>query len=235
MTTPVTSSRRSFIWKLGAGASAAAASTAGAASERPPGDSTALRLAMLEEQQALRQFHRTFVHSMDNGLHREVAGLFTDEGRVLFNGGVFRGSQGIRRLYEEHFASGRTGVSMEAAPGFELPAHLQQDMVTVSPDLRSAKAVFTYSIRVGMPFDSETSLAAMARVHGEGVRTWWEGGVYRVAYRRDAAGRWKIGHLEYDALSRADWRPGRSYARSIAAAPFATRFPQDEQGPDELV
>jgi hypothetical protein len=76
----------------------------------------------------------------------------------------------------------------------------------------------------------------MARLHGEGVRTWWEGGVYRVSYRKDAAdGPWKISRLEYDTLSRADYRTGRSYARPISVARFATCFPEDQQGPDDLV
>jgi SnoaL-like domain len=124
---------------------------------------------------------------------------------------------------------------MEPAPGFELTLDQQRESVEVSPDLRSAKAVFPYSIQVGMPFDTESSLAAMARLHGEGVRTWWEGGVYRVNYRKDAAGRWKIRRIEYDTLSRADYRTGKSYAQPISVPRFATRFPADPQGPDDLV
>jgi SnoaL-like domain len=105
---------------------------------------------------------------------------------------------------------------MEPAPGFELAAEQQQEKVEVSPDRLSAKAVFPYSIQVGMPIESESSLASMARLHGEGVRTWWEGGVYDVSYIKDADGRWKIGRLEYRTLSRADYRAGRSYARPIS-------------------
>jgi len=76
----------------------------------------------------------------------------------------------------------------------------------------------------------------MARLHGEGVRTWWEGGVYRVRYRKDVAkGRWEIRRLEYDTLSRADYRSGRSYAQPISVPRFATRFPEDQQGPDYLL
>lgn len=235
MSIPATNSRRSFIWKLGAGASAAVASTVGAAEARPPAETPSLRLAMLEAEKALRQLHQKFVQSMDKGLRGEVTGLFAEDAEVQFNGGVFRGSHGIHRLYVEHFGAGGTGRSMEAAPGFELTVDQQQDIVIVAPDLRSAQAAFTYSINVGMPIDSGTSLAAMARLHGEGVRTWWEGGVYRLAYRKNAAEQWKISRLEYDTLSRADWRTGRSYARNIAASRFAARFPQDQQGPDELV
>ena len=47
--------------------------------------------------------------------------------------------------------------------------------------------------------------------------------------------RWKISRLEYDTLSRADYRSGRSYAWPISVALFAKCFPEDQQGPDDLV
>ena len=230
-------SRRSFIWKLGAGVSTALASTAviakaGIATANDP----SRRVALLEEEKVLRTLHRSFEQAMDQGLHEEVIGMFTDDAEVVFNSGVFSKRQGVSRLYRDVFLSGKTGSRMEPAPGFELTAEQQRDSVEMSPDLLSAKAVFPYSIQVGMPFETETSLAAMARLHGEGVRTWWEGGLYRVRFRRDVAeGRWKISRLEYDTLSRADYRAGRSYARPISVAPLATRFPQDQQGPDDLI
>ena len=234
--------RRSFIWKMGAGASAAFVSTAGMAkaeTQTSTTDNPALRAALLEEEMTLRKFHQTFEQAMDKGLHEEVIGMFaadTEGAEVVFNGGVFtRRSHGVSRLYRDRFPAGKTGRRMEPAPGFELTPDQQRDRVEVSPDLRSAKAVFPYSIQVGMPFETETSLAAMARLHGEGVRTWWEGGVYRVDYRKDAAGHWKISRLEYHTLSRADYRPGKSYAQPISVSRFATRFPEDQQGPDDLV
>jgi hypothetical protein len=58
---------------------------------------------------------------------------------------------------------------------------------------------------------------------------------YRVNYRKDSAGRWKISRLEYDTLSRADYRSGKSYAQPISVSRLATRFPADQQGPDELL
>jgi len=161
--------------------------------------------------------------------------MFADNAEVVFNGGVFKNrSHGVSRLYRDRFPAGKTGRRMEPAPGFELTADQQHDTVEVSPDLQSAKAVFPYSIRVGMPFETETSLAAMARLHGEGVRTLWEGGIYRVNYRKDEAGHWKISRLEYDTLSRADYRSGKSYAQPISVSRFDTRFPADQQGPDDL-
>jgi hypothetical protein len=197
----------------------------------------ALKAALLEEEKALRKFHQAFEYAMDKGLHEEVIGMFANDAQVIFNGGVFSGRhKGVSRLYRECFPSGKTGGWMEPAPGFELSADRQRDNVEVSPDRLRATAQFPYSIQVGAPLDAGTSLVAMARLHGEGVQTWWEGGVYRINYRKDAAdGRWQISRLEYDTLSRADWRAGRSYAQPIAVARFSKLFPSDQRGPDELV
>jgi hypothetical protein len=231
--------RRSFIWKFGAGASGALAATAALGIPSPEAgtkDDPALRAAFLEEEKVIRKLHQAFETAIDKGLHEEVIGMFSDDGEVVFNGGVFKGrSHGVSRLYRDRFPAGKTGRRMESAPGFELTPVQQQNSVEVSPDLRSAKAVFPYSIQVGIPFETESSLAAMARLHGEGVRTWWEGGVYRVNYRKDASGLWKIRRIEYDTLSLADYRSGKSYAQPISVPSFATRFPADPHGPDELI
>jgi len=223
--------RRSFIWKFGAGASAALIPTVSMAkTETPP------TVALLQEEKALRKFHQAFEQAMDKGRYEEVIGMFAEDAEVVFNGGVFKNRRhGVSRLYRDRFSAGKTGRGMDPAPGFELTAEQQRDSVEVSPDLRSANAVFPYSIQAGMPFETESSLAAMARLHGEGVRTWWEGGVYRINYRKDDAGHWKIRWIEYDTLSRADYRPGKSYAKPISVPRLATRFPADPNGPDDLV
>ncbi len=106
----------------------------------------------------------------------------------------------------------------------------------VTTDLQSAEAAFTFSIRMGRPFETASSLAAMACLHGEGEQTWWEGGEYKVAYRKEVAhGSWEISRLEYETLSLADHRSGRSYAQPISVSRFAMRFPEDQQGPYALV
>ena len=247
-------SRRSFVLKMGAGVSAALApaavpalGAAGAesrtaddpaaerASERA--SELALRVARLEEEKALRQLHHAFEQAQDNGLHEDVIAMFAEDADVIFNGGLFRTrDRGVSRFYREHFRAGNSGRRMRPAPGFEIAADQQQEIVQVSPDRLSASAVFPYSIQVGTPFESENSLASMARLHGEGVRTWWEGGTYHVTYRKDVAdGQWTISRLEYRTLVRADYRPGRTYAASIAIPRLSTRFPWDQLGPDELV
>jgi ketosteroid isomerase-like protein len=174
-----------------------------------------VRAAVLAEQIAVRKLHRDYEQALDRGLFEEVIGMFADDAEVVFNGKVFRHRHEVSRLYRDRFAPAKTGRRMEPAPGFEVMAGQLRDCVEVSPDCRTAKAAFPYSIQVGVPIETVSSLASMARLHGEGVRTWWEGGVYDVSYVRAGDGRWKIGRLEYRTLSRADYRAGRTYARPI--------------------
>jgi hypothetical protein len=233
----VLNSRRSFFWTMSAGVSAALVpAVSSATAERDQVDDPALRAALLEEEKALRQLHHTFEQAQDRNLHDEVIAMFADNAAVVFNGGVFRArGEGVARLYRDRFRAGRSGRRMEPAPGFELHADQQEERVQVSTDRLSATAVFPYSIQVGAPLESESSLVSMARLHGEGVRTWWEGGAYHITYRRDTTdGRWRISHLEYRTLVRADYRAGRTYADPIAVPRFSTCFPGDQLGPDEL-
>jgi carotenoid cleavage dioxygenase len=223
---------------MGAGVSTAVASTAAmAGAETGLAEASSLQVALLEEEKALRKLHQSYEQALDKGLYDEVIAMFADDAEVIFNGGVFDNRrQGVRRLYSDRFRSGKTGRRMEPAPGFELEVDQQQDCVVVSPDRLSAKAVFPYSIQVGRPVETETSLASMARLQGGGVQTWWEGGVYKVTYARSVvAGRWQISRLEYITLSCADYRPGRTYAQPVSVSLFAMRYPEDPQGPDSLV
>ena len=55
-------------------------------------------------------------------------------------------------------------------------------------------------------------------------------------YRRESVDDgWRIARLEYRTLSRAAYRPGRTYAMPISVAALSTCYPEDPQGPDALV
>ena len=83
---------------------------------------------------------------------------------------------------------------------------------------------------------TESTLVKMARLHGEGIQKWWEGGVYEMSCVKDARdGSWKIKRLEYKTLSKADNRPGRSYAKPISIPQFSKVYPHEPDGPDRLV
>jgi len=46
---------------------------------------------------------------------------------------------------------------------------------------------------------------------------------------------WKIKRLEYRLLSRADYKPGRSYSKPISVPQFSEVYPGNPGGPDKLI
>jgi hypothetical protein len=238
--------RRSFMWKVGAGISAVIAAAVPSVAKpllsndkklKGSVDSLSRRVAILEEEKSIRILHRAYEDMLDRRMYSDVPDLFTDDAEVIFNGGVFKGkNRGITRLYCSHFSSGQTGRRIDPAPGFELDEEQQQEMLEVSADERTARARFTYSIQAGIPMDSDSVLVKMARLQGEGIRKWWEGGAYELTYIKDAGDEsWKIKRLEYRTLSRADHRPGRTDAKAVSVPRFSTVYPEDPAGPDRLV
>jgi len=237
--------RRSFVWKVGAGISAVLATAAPVFSK--PGtvndkdlktkvDRLSRNLDILEDENSIRRLHRVYETCLDDGMYDNVVNLFADNGEVIFNGGIYKGKNtGIHRLYSRFFKSGLTGRRMEPAPGFKSDINLNQETITVSPDRKSANASFSYSMQVGTPIVSESVLVKMARLQGGGIMKWWEGGTCKVFYIKNAGdGSWKIKSLEYQSLAKADYKPGRSYAKPISVPLFVKTYPEDPAGPDKL-
>jgi carotenoid cleavage dioxygenase len=238
--------RRSFVWKVGAGVSALLACAVPGMSKPRINPNTNLKtrvnqlsnqLGILEDENTIRKLHQTYETCLNNGMYKEVIDLFTEDGEVLFNGGIFQGKRkGVHRLYCEHFKSGLTGKKIDPAPGFQSNVEQQQDTLKVATDRKSAKAQFTYSMQVGVPMVSDSQLVKMARLQGQGIMKWWEGGVYEVSYVKDMKdGSWKIKRLEHRVSSQADYRPGKSYARPISVPLFSKKYPKDPAGPDRLI
>ncbi len=242
--------RRSFIRKTGAALSAVLASAVAGISKPRAGQDEGLkdqvdrlsrRIAGLEDANAIRRLHGVYESHLDKGMYEEVVNLFAADAEVVFNGGIFSGkNKGIHRLYCEHFRSGFTGRRIEpprdfqSGPGFEpVPAGLQ-DIVEVAPDRKSAKARFSYSMQVGAPIISDSPLVEMARLQGQGIIKWWEGGIHEVSYVKDGDA-WKIKRLEYRVMSKANYTPGRTYATPIDVPAFSKAYPENPAGPDKLI
>ena len=235
--------RRSFIWKTGAAMSAVIASAVTGISKqkvdadaglRDQLDHLSSRIGSLEDANAIRRLHQAYESRLDRGLYEEVAGMFADDAEVVYNGGLYAGKEGIRRLYCDHFASGRTGRKIEPAAGFEPDPEQQMDIVEVAGDRKTATGQFPYSIQVGAPMTGDSSLVEMARLQGEGIVHWWESGIHEVSYVK-SDNTWKIRKLEYRVTSKADYKPSQSYARPINVPAFSTIFPKNPTGPDRLV
>lgn len=235
--------RRSFIWKAGAALSAVLATAIPAVSMTGPSggkdpkkeaDRLACKLADLEDEKKIRLLHQDFETLLDSLEYENLVKLFSHDGEVKFNGGVFKGKEkGVRRFFCEYFRSGQAGKKMIPAPGFELN---NDSKIEVSSNHLKAKAQYPFSIQVGSPMISDSVLIKMARLQGGGILRWWEGGLYQVSYAKDAGdGNWKIKTLEYHTLARADYRPGRSCSKPIEVPLFSKVYPDDPVGPDMIL
>ncbi len=237
------SGRRSFIWKTGAAMSAVLASAVAGVSKSSPdnagvnGEVAKLsnQIGRLEDANVVRKLHQTYESYLDKGMYEEVVGMFADEAEVVFNGGLFAGKdKGVRRLYCDHFAPRLAGKKIEPAPGFEPDPARQLDIVEVAADRRTATCQFPYSMQVGELMTEDSSLVEMARLHGGGIVKWWEGGICEASYVKVGES-WKIRRLEYRAASKADYRPGQTYAKPIDVATFSETCPENPTGPDKLI
>jgi hypothetical protein len=235
-----TTGRRSFLWKAGVAMSAAVAAAVPGMARSDAGkhadaDSLARQLGILEDEKEIRALHQAYQAHLDNGRYEEVADLFAEDAEVVFNGGAFKGKKdGVSRLYRDCFRAGLTGKQI--GPGPEPGIDQSQETIKVAADRLSANAQFPYSIQVGAPMDPDSQLVKMARLHGEGIMKWCEGGIYEASYAKDTKnGGWKIKRLEYRVMSKTDYRPGRSHASPISVPLFAKTYPEDPAGPDRLI
>jgi hypothetical protein len=237
------SGRRSFIRKTGAAMSAVVVSAVAGISK--PGverdaelkakvDRLSNQLGCLEDANAIRRLHQAYESLLNEGKCEEVVSMFAEDAEAVYNGGLFSGRQGVRRLYCDYFAPGLTGKKIETAPGFEPDPAQQLDIVDVAEDRMTATGQFPYSIQVGTPMTGDSSLVEMACLQGEGIVKWWEGGICEAAYVKIGAS-WKIRRLEYRAASKADYKPGRAYAKPIDVPAFSSVFPNNPAGPDKLI
>jgi hypothetical protein len=236
--------RRSFIWKTGAAMSAAVASAVVGFSKSGADRSTGLQgqidrlsaqIGILEDANAIRKLHQSYETYLDQGMYEEVVSLFADDGQVYFNGGLFSGKdKGIRRLYQCHFAEGLTGKKIEPMPKCQLDAAQHRDAIEVATDRQSAKALFWFSMRVGSPMDSESTLVQMARLQGQGIVHWWESGIYDNSYVK-IGNVWRIKRIIYTTLLQANPASGWAYAKPISVPLFSNAYPEHPTGPDKLV
>ena len=204
--------RRSFMWKAGAGlsillaASVPGIATAGTNNDKKLRDDfTTLseQVGILEDEKEIRGLYKTYESLLDMGAYEEVTELFTDNGKVVFNGDIYKGGKnGVAQLYCNRFRSGSTGKIMYRTPGTPLNKWEQQDTIEIEPDRKSARARFAYSIQVGEPMISDSALVDMARLQGEGIIKRHEIGICEICFSKNLKDdAWKIKRLEYLKMS----------------------------------
>ncbi len=183
-------------------------------------------LSRLQDVQAVRTLQFQYGYYMDKGLYDEVVDLFAAQGELYFMGGIFRGREGLRRLYcgrlRETFTGGHNG------PVFGMLCdHLQlQDIITIAADGRSARGRFRALLQGG---SHETKPEISPRL----PRQWWEAGVYENTYVKEA-GIWKIQTNDYNMFWTADFEKGWAHSKPFAGSFFDRNYPDHPHGPDAL-
>jgi hypothetical protein len=241
--------RRSFIGRLSAllaavpVALAASAAQARSAKRREGHSSPDDRLSAMEKQMqemsvelgklqdvhAIRRLQHSYGYYMDKCLYDEVVDLFAEDGEVRFQGGIYRGRAGQRRLYCDVMRKTFTGGANGPVYGFLLD-HLQlQDIVDIADDRRSAKARVRCFMQAGSHDERKESSPGIPR-------QWWEGGIYENTYAKGDDGIWRIKVLSYHVAFQANYEEGWAHWKPATHAQGgAQTYPDNPLGPDELV
>jgi carotenoid cleavage dioxygenase len=186
------------------------------------------RITVREDELDVRKLQHLYGYLIDKCLYNETVDLFTDDGEVRFFGGVWRGKEGIRRLYVERFQKRFTHGVNGPIDGFLLDHPQLQDIIDIQPDGVTAFGRARSMMQAGRHKDyvgSEPHLQS---------RQWWEGGIYENTYRK-VDGVWRIQILNYMPQWHADFESGwANTPHEYVPFPKVT-YPTDPTGPDALI
>jgi hypothetical protein len=184
------------------------------------------RLGELEDVNAIRRLHHAYGYYIDLCRYDEVIDLFAVDGEAIFLSGIYRGHEGVARLYkdwfQQYFTQGRPGPEY----GFLLDHFQMQDIITVAPDGLTARGRFRCLLAGGTHSSRD--------YQPEGLPgQFYEAGVYENEYVREN-GVWKIARLDYMVQWQADYQEG--WHNTIShLQPQVAIFPENPTGPDELL
>ena len=184
------------------------------------------KVSVLEDTHAVKCLHYKYGYYVDKCLYDEAVELFSDDGGVRFLNGLYRGRAGARRLYCDWFRKFFTKGHNGPVRGFLLDHLFMQDVVDVAPDGMTAKGRFRCVLQGGCHESLREPIPNLPK-------QFWEAGIYENEYIKEH-GLWKIKLLHYNLLWQANYEDG--WARSgVHVAAFTKAYPEDPNGPDELV
>lgn len=186
----------------------------------------ARQVARLEDTHAVKCLQYQYGYYIDKCLYEEAVTLFAGSGEVRFLNGIYRGTASLRRLYCNWFRKYFTGGRNGPVRGLLLDHLMLQDIVDVAGDGLTAKGRFRCVLQGGCH-------ESMREPVPNFPKQFWEAGIYENTYIKEG-GIWKIRCLHYDMLWQADYHQG--WANSGARlAPMTRTYPDDPNGPDELL
>jgi hypothetical protein len=186
----------------------------------------ARRVSLLEDTNAVKSLHYKYGYYIDKCLYREAVDLFSDGGEVRFLNGIYKGKQGARRLYVDWFQKYFTNGFNGPIRGFLLDHLMLQDIVDVAPDGLCARGRFRCVLQGGCHESMRDPIPNFPQ-------QFWEAGIYENAYVKED-GVWKIKLLNYNMLWQANYAEGWAHS-AVHLAPLTRTFPEDPNGPDELL
>lgn len=188
------------------------------------------RLEQRESELDIRKLQHLYGYLIDKCLYNETVDLFTPDGEVRFFGGVWKGQEGVRRLYVERFQSRFTYGNNGPIDGFLLDHPQLQDIINVAPDGVTAFGRARSMMQAGRHQDYTGGPDNPML----GKRQWWEGGIYENTYKK-VDGVWRFHVLNYMPQWHADFETGWAETPH-AYVPFPKiTYPTDPTGPDELI
>ena len=186
------------------------------------------RLDRVEDIEAIRRLQHTYGYFMDYCRYDDVIDLFAEDGEVIFLSGVYKGHDGLARMYKillgQVYTKGKTGPLY----GFIADHHMMQDVITVSKDRKTAKlrgrcylTLGSHETRPDMPDHLPQQI--------------YEAGLYENTYVRDN-GVWKIQRLQYVLQWQSLYEKGWAHtATDPALRPATQTYPENPIGPDYIL
>ncbi len=186
------------------------------------------RLTVREDELDIRKLQHLYGYLIDKCMYDETVDLFTDDGEVRFFGGVWKGKEGVRRLYVERFQKRFTYGNNGPIDGFLLDHPQLQDIINVQPGGEIAFGRARSMMQAGRHKDYEGDAPHLK------ARQWWEGGIYENTYKK-VDGVWRMHVLNYMPIWHADFESGwANTPHEYVPFPKVT-YPEDPTGPDELI
>ena len=184
------------------------------------------RIDALEDTAAIRRLHYAYGYLIDICRYDEVVDLFAEDGEVVFLSGIYRGHEGVRRLYKTWFQGYFTHGKPGPVDGFLLDHYQIQDVISVAPDRTTARGRFR-ALLLGGNHESRSYLP-------EGLpQQFLEAGIYENSYVREN-GTWKIKRLDYIVEWQAEYEKGPAHT-AAHLQPATQTFPANPLGPDEIL
>ena len=158
-------------------------------------------ITRLEDIQAIEDLQKKCGYYFDNSMFQEVIDLFSENtiSVEITDHGVFRGKEGVERMYE-----GMVGVKRPGWIFFQVMQH--QGVVDVAPDGKTAKGRFYTPAFECRPF-------------GGTKKQTWEFGVYNNEYIKEN-GKWRFLKFHWNLTYWTSYEAGFLKVPKLSDTPF---------------